>query len=129
MGSNPVAPTILFGDLTKRGQVSFVLCYAYIVGEMPVYSLFELRFASDELLVNIVLFMPSEHSEFFSELPKFFSEFVSDHRAVVTWPSGGGRVAIGRWSRDHRAVVAENLGQKLGKMQAAVGFLHCTIIH
>ena len=84
MGSNPVAPTILFGDLTKRGQVSFVLCYAYIVGEMPVYSLFQIRFASDELLVNIVLVMPSEHSEFFSELPEFFSEFVSDHRAVVT---------------------------------------------
>ena len=38
----------------------------------------------------------------------------SDHRAVATWTSGGGHLAIGRCSRGHRAVAAGNFVKKNG---------------
>ena len=38
----------------------------------------------------------------------------SDHRAVATWPSGGGHLAIGRCSRGHLAVAAGNFVKKNG---------------
>ena len=46
------------------------------------------------------------------QFPVFLRQIASDHRAVVARPSGGGRAPIGRWSRDHRAMVAGNLGEK-----------------
>ena len=48
------------------------------------------------------------------QFPDFLRQIASDHRAVVARPSGGGRVTIGRWSLDHRSVVAGNLGEKNG---------------
>ena len=38
----------------------------------------------------------------------------SDHRAVATWPSGDGHLAIGRCLRGHRAVAAGNFVKKNG---------------
>ena len=46
--------------------------------------------------------------------PIFLRQIVRGHRTVATWPSGGGHVTIGRWSRGHRAVVASNLPEKIG---------------
>ena len=46
--------------------------------------------------------------------PVCFRHIASDHRAVATWPSGGGHLAIGRCSRGHRAVAAGNFVKKNG---------------
>ena len=59
--------------------------------------------------------------DFASDFPVFLRHIASDHRAVVTRPSGGGHVAIGRWSRGHRAVVAGNV---LGKIEYRADGFH-----
>ena len=54
----------------------------------------------------------------------------SDHRAVATWPSGGGHLAIGRCSRGHLAVAAGNFVKKTEiteerTKKAGVHLSHC----
>ena len=66
-------------------------------------------------------FYSSDFPDFASDFPVFLRHIVSDHRAVVARPSGGGHVAIGRWSRGHRAVVAGNV---LGKIEYRADGFH-----
>ena len=48
-------------------------------------------------------------------LPVAIGRWPRGHRAVVTWPSGGGHMAIGRWS-------LAKLGKKSGKCSCGIAF-------